>query len=69
MHELIEGLSGVEVVTDDFVVVGRGETTDDAILDHDTNLGALLQRCVEKGVKLNPDKINRGLRKYHLLGI
>ena len=34
--------------------MGRRETTNDAIQDHDTNLGALLQRCVEKGVKLNP---------------
>ena len=56
MHKLIEGLSGVEVVTDDFVVVGRGETTDDAMQDHDTNLEALLWRCARKGIKLNPDK-------------
>ena len=28
MHELIEGLMGVEVVADDFVVVGRGHTED-----------------------------------------
>jgi hypothetical protein len=26
MHELIEGVQGVEVVTDDFVTVGFGET-------------------------------------------
>ena len=51
-HRMHEGLAGVEVVTDDFVVVGRGETTEDAIQDHDTNLGTLLQRCGEKGVKL-----------------
>ena len=57
MHELIEEPSGVEVVADDFVVVGRGDTTDDAIKDHDANLEALLQRCAEKGIKLNPDKI------------
>ena len=25
MHELIEGLNGIEVVADDFVAVGRGE--------------------------------------------
>ena len=48
MHELIEGLSGVEVVADDFVVVGRGETADDAVQDHDTNLEALLQRCARR---------------------
>ena len=26
MHELIEGLRGVEVIVDDFVVVGYGES-------------------------------------------
>ena len=26
MHELIEGLSGVEVIADDFVVVGYGDS-------------------------------------------
>ena len=35
-----------------FVVVGRGETTNDAIQDHNTNLEALLYRCAKK-MKLN----------------
>lgn len=29
MHELIEGLTGTEVVADDFVVAGFGETYED----------------------------------------
>ena len=32
------------------------ETIDNAVQDLDTNLDALLQRCAEKGIKLNPDK-------------
>ena len=32
MHELIEGLSGVEVIADDSVVVGYGELWQSAIL-------------------------------------
>ena len=68
MHELIEGLSGVEVVADDFVVVGRGETTDDAMKDHDANLEALLQRCAEKGIKLNPDKIKLKMKEVPFIG-
>ena len=57
IHELIEGLRGVEVVADDFVVVGFGDTVQAATRDHDSNLEAFLHRCAEKGVKLNSDKI------------
>ena len=57
MHQLIEGLNGVEVIADDFVVVGRGHNEAEAIHDHDKNLHALLQWCEECGVRLNADKI------------
>ena len=43
MHELIEGFVGVEVIADDYVVVGRGQSDAEAIRDHDKNLQALLQ--------------------------
>ena len=55
MHELIEGLQGVEVVADDLVVVGRGDRIEDASRDHDNNLTALLDRCAQRGVKLNAE--------------
>ena len=41
-HEVVEGLQGVEVVMDDFVVVGCGNA-DEATQDHDRNLDAVLQ--------------------------
>ena len=43
MHQLIEGLHGVEVIADDFVTVGYGNTTEAAIADHDRNLMAFLK--------------------------
>ena len=43
MNQLIEGLNGVEVVTDDFVVVGCGESQQDAVPNHDHNLEPFLQ--------------------------
>ena len=55
MHELIEGLQGIEVVADDFVV-GYGNTVDEANVDHDKRPHSFLQRCEERGVKLNVDK-------------
>ena len=57
MHEMIEGLRGVEVVADDFVTVGFGDTVEAAIHNHDQNLRVFLQRCAERGVRLNPEKV------------
>ena len=44
MHELIEGLQGIEVVADDSVVVGYGNTVDEANVDYDKRLHPFLQR-------------------------
>ena len=57
MHELIEGFTGVEVVADDFVVIGFGDTGKEAGADHDKNLAELLSKCEQSNVKLNPDKV------------
>ena len=42
MNEAIEGLCGVEVIADDFLVCGFGDTVLEAIKDHDQNLTAFL---------------------------
>ncbi len=51
MHELVEGLQGVEVVADDFLVHGIDVRT------HDANLHAFLQRCEERDVVLSSNKL------------
>ena len=57
MNELVSDLKGIEVIADDFVVVGYGETHEEAVADHDRNLNAFLQRCEERGVALNAQKL------------
>ena len=57
MHELIEGMPQVEVIADDFVVVRKGDTIEEANSDHDKNLVAFLRLCDEKGLKLNAEKL------------
>ena len=57
MYDLIHGLWGVEVVADDFVVVGFGDTLEIASRDHDKNLEQFIHRCAERGVKQNSDKV------------
>ena len=39
-HEFIEGRDGVEVVMDDFLVVGYGDTVEEAMKNHNRNLFA-----------------------------
>ena len=41
-HEFIEGLDGVEVVTDDSLVVGCGDTVEEAMANHYQNLFCLV---------------------------
>ncbi len=53
MHEAIEGLQGVEVIADDFLVCGFGDTVDEAVKGRDQNLTTFLQRCRELNLTLN----------------
>ena len=48
------GLEGVEVVADNFVVMGCGA---EATRGHDANLHNFLRRCADRQVKLNPEKV------------
>ena len=58
MHEVVEGLVGVEVVADDFLVVGYGDTIEQATKNHDENLVAFLRRCDKENLVLNADKLH-----------
>ena len=68
MHELIEGLSGTEVVADDFIVIGCRSTEEEATVDNDKGLLAFLERCKEQGVKLNTDKLNLRMTEVPFIG-
>ncbi|UYV83335.1 K02A2.6-like [Cordylochernes scorpioides] len=57
LHEVIKGLEGVEVIADDILVFGKGNTTKDAIRDHNIKLEQLLMRTRERNLKFNKDKI------------
>ena len=68
MHQLIEGLQGVEVVADDFVVIGFGDTLEEAVKDHDQNLDAVLRRCAARGIKLNSSKVRLRRQEVPFIG-
>ena len=56
MQEHIEGLKGVEVIADDFVIVGYSDTPTEWQADHAQNVCAFLDRCCERNLKLNKNK-------------
>ena len=55
MHEISEGLDGVEVVADDFLIIGYGKTEEEGLENHDKNLITFLQRCRDKLLHLNAE--------------
>ena len=68
MHELIEDLHGVEVIADDFMVVGFGDNEEQATKSHDTNLESFMKRCEEKGIHLNAEKAQLRKHKVPFIG-
>ena len=45
-----------EVIADDFVVVGYGDSLEAASEDHDKSLSVFLQRCEERGVEAQDER-------------
>lgn len=68
MQELIEGMTGIDVVADDFIVVGYGDTFEEGAQDHDKNLLLPLQRCKERNVRLNRAKLKLRHPQVLLIG-
>jgi hypothetical protein len=67
-HAATSNLKGIYSIADDVLIAGSGDTIEAAEIDHDKNLRALLERCREKGIKLNREKIMSSSRIYSLHG-
>ena len=57
LNEAIEGLDSVRTIADDIIVFGVEDTEHDALQDHDCKFMNLLERCRQKNIKLNKDKL------------
>ena len=68
MHTTLQGLPGVEVIADDILVFGCGDTEEECQRDHDTNLQRLLQRARERNLKLNKKKLKLCLSEVSYMG-
>lgn len=59
---------GVVCVADDIVVIGCGSDDEEAGVNHDTRMKALLKRCEDLKIKLNPDKVQLRQKTIKFLG-
>ena len=57
MTDMVEGLKGVEVIADDFLIIGYGDTEEEASENHDNNVIQFLETCKKNNIKLNRNKI------------
>ena len=68
MHDIVQGLPGVEVNPDDILVYGCGATQAEYTRDHDNNLKKLLDRARENNLKLNRKKLKLRLTEVRYMG-
>ena len=68
MLELIEGLTEVKVIADDFIVVGFGDTLVEAQRSHDHNLLTFIKHYEERCMKLNIEKMKLRVQEVPFIG-
>ena len=68
IHQALDGLPGLHDVHDDMVIYGIGDTDKQADVDHQRNLDRFLQRCRQKGIKLNKLKLKLKCTEFPYLG-
>ena len=63
-----KGLDGVEILRDDILVAGYGDTQEEAEANHDQNLRKLLDRARKVNLKLNSKKMNLMKQQVKFMG-
>jgi len=56
-HEFLDGLQGIINIADDICIFGCGDTKEEADIDHDRNLIALLDKCSDYDLRLSAKKL------------
>ena len=64
----LEGLEGIICIADDILVFGEGTDFTEAEKDHDRRFVALMERCLQKNIKLNPTKLQFKLTVVKFMG-
>ena len=56
LSEALSETEGISLIDDEILIYGRSDTLEKANDDHDRKFVSLLERCRERGIKLNPEK-------------
>ena len=64
----LEGLPGQKAIADDILVCGASDTDEEALKDHDLNLREVFNRCRQRGIKLNAEKIQFRQKQVSYMG-
>ena len=69
-NHLTHALENLPVVriADDILIYGTGEIDEEATANHDRSLRDLLQRCKDRGIVLNPDKMKLRMSEVNFMG-
>lgn len=68
LTEITSGLKGTEIIADDIVITGGGDTIEEAMKDHNSNLEALLKRFDQNNFKLNKSKLKLCKQRVKFFG-
>ena len=68
MHQFAEGLSEVEVIHEDLIVVGCSKIHEEGLKKHEKNLRGQILRCQDQHVTLGNDKIKPCVKEVTSLG-
>ena len=63
MDEVLSGLVGVKAIADDILVMGEGESYEEAEANHDVRFLKLLDRCEDLGLVLNAQSLDSRRKK------
>lgn len=66
--QAVEGIPGVKSIIDDILIYGEGKTEEEAIKDHDRKFRLLMERCRERNIKLNKDKLKLKMKEVKFIG-
>jgi len=67
-NEALAGLNGVEVIADNILCYGSGETMNDVLKDYDSNLLNLLDPALSMNLTLNKKKLSMRLHQVTYMG-
>ena len=68
LNDSLLGLNGVKTVADDIIVFGVGDSKDEAMKDHDRIFKAMLERCLQRNIKLNEEKMKLKVPELKYVG-